>query len=177
MKQNSEKLILAACSGNKQALEQLLIVSQKDIRRFARKTCTTSEDIEDVVQIALWQIHRKIGTLKTIKAYTSWLFRIIERECYRLFRSRLSKNTETESNLENITTHDSDLNLRIDLINAIMTLPPIYRQILIIRDIEEYTAPEAAKKLGITIEAVKSRLHRARTMIKEKLTSQIFLDE
>ncbi|MCO6505397.1 MAG: hypothetical protein J6568_08290, partial [Snodgrassella sp.] len=88
----------------------------------------------------------------------------------RLFRSRLSKNTETESNLENITTHDSDLNLRIDLINAIMTLPPIYRQILIIRDIEEYTAPEAAKKLGITIEAVKSRLHRARSMIKEKLT-------
>ncbi|WP_180297608.1 sigma factor-like helix-turn-helix DNA-binding protein [Snodgrassella alvi] len=51
------------------------------------------------------------------------------------------------------------MNLRIDLTNAIVTLPPIYRQILIIWDNEEYTAPRVAKKLGITVEAVKSRQH------------------
>ncbi|PIT14300.1 hypothetical protein [Snodgrassella alvi] len=70
MNQNSEKLISAAYSDNKQALEQLLILSPKEISRFARKTCSISKDIENAIQITLWQIHRKIGTLKTIKALT-----------------------------------------------------------------------------------------------------------
>lgn len=88
MNPKNEKLIQAACMGNKQALEQLLILCQPDIKRFARRTCSSAEDVEDAVQIALWQMYRKIGTLKTIATFASWLFRIIERECYRLFRAR-----------------------------------------------------------------------------------------
>lgn len=71
---------------------------------------------------------------------------------------------------------NTDLSLRIDLTNGIVSLPLIYRQILILRDIEEYSAPEVAEKLGITIEAVKSRLHRARMMVKEKLDLKTHLD-
>lgn len=128
------------------------------------------------MQIALWQVYRKIGTLKTIATFASWLFRIIERECYRLFRARQSKRLNSEFNLENIAMSNTDLSLRIDLTNAIVSLPLIYRQILILRDIEEYSAPEVAEKLGITIEAVKSRLHRARMMVKEKLDLKTHLD-
>ncbi|WP_392551810.1 RNA polymerase sigma factor [Orbus wheelerorum] len=172
MIKNTEHLIQAARSGDKQALSELLIVCQTDIKRFARRTCSTSEDVEDAVQIALWQLHRKIGTLKTIATFASWLFRIIERECYRLFKARHTTKTDDDVNLDDIHSPIIDIDLRIDLINLIIRLPPIYRQILIMRDIEEFTAPEVAKKLGISIEAVKSRLHRARIIIKEELDAR-----
>lgn len=70
MSENREQLIKSACQGNKQALEKLLLVCQPDIKRFARRTCSTSEDVEDAVQIALWQVYRKIGMLKTVATFT-----------------------------------------------------------------------------------------------------------
>lgn len=146
-----------------------MLVCQPDIRRFARRTCSTTENVEDAVQFTLWQLHRKIGTLKTISSFTSWLFRIIERECYRLFKVRQSKNIENRADIDELSASSADIDLKIDLTNAIISLPLIYRQVLILRDIQEYSTPEVAEKLGITVEAVKSRLHRARLMVKEKI--------
>ena len=82
------RLIEAACSGDAAAVERLLVICQPDLRRFARRTCSTSEDAEDAVQIALWQLYRKIGALRTTATFAAWLFKIIERKCYRLFRAR-----------------------------------------------------------------------------------------
>lgn len=169
MKQNREQLIKCACLGDAHALNLLLLVCQPDIRRFARRTCSTTEDVEDAVQFTLWQLHKKIGTLKTISSFTSWLFRIIERECYCLFKVRQSKNIETRADIDKLSASSADIDLKIDLTNAIISLPLIYRQVLILRDIQEYSTPEVAEKLGITVEAVKSRLHRARLMVKEKI--------
>lgn len=169
MKQNREQLIKCACLGDTYALNQLLLVCQPDIRRFARQTCSTTEDVEDAVQFTLWQLHKKIGTLKTISSFTSWLFRIIERECYRLFKVRQSKNIEARADIDKLSASSADIDLKIDLTNAIISLPLIYRQVLILRDIQGYSTPEVAEKLGITVEAVKSRLHRARLMVKEKI--------
>ena len=121
------------------------------------------------MQFTLWQLHRKIGTLKTISSFTSWLFRIIERECYRLFKVRQSKNIEARADIDKLSASSSEIDLKIDLTNAIISLPLIYRQVSILRDIQEYSTPEVAEKLGITVEAVKSRLHRARLMVKEKI--------
>lgn len=61
------------------------------------------------------------------------------------------------------------LDLRIDLTRSLERLSPPYRDVLILRDIHELTAPEVALELGLSIEAVKSRLHRARTMVREDL--------
>lgn len=168
MRQETEQLIQAACAGDKEALSNLLTVCQPDIKRFARRTCSTSEDVEDAVQIALWQLYNKIGTLKTIVTFSSWLFRIVERECYRLFRKKLPLHPYDESHFEQIVSSSNDLDLQIDLTNLIISLPHIYREVLILRDIEEFSAPEVAEKLSITIDAVKTRLHRARAMIRQE---------
>ena len=77
-------LVAAAKAGDAAALDRLLAVSQPDLMRFARRTCANAEDAEDAVQAALWQLHRRIGTLRVIAAFASWLFRIVERECGRL---------------------------------------------------------------------------------------------
>ena len=66
------KLVEAACGGDFAAVEELLVVCQPDLRRFARRACSTSEDAEDAVQIALWQLYRKIGALRTAATFASW---------------------------------------------------------------------------------------------------------
>ena len=57
----------------------------------------------------------------------------------------------------------------MDLARAIERLGPAYREVLILRDVHELTAPEVAAQLGLSVEAVKSRLHRARGMVREQL--------
>ena len=86
MIQDHADLIDAARTGDSQATARLLTVCQPDLMRFARRKCSNSEDAEDAVQIALWQLYRKIGALRTVATFGTWLFRIVERECYRLFR-------------------------------------------------------------------------------------------
>lgn len=162
-------LVVAAKAGDAAALDRLLAVSQPDLMRFARRTCATTEDAEDAVQAALWQLHRRIGTLRVIAAFASWLFRIVERECRRLLglqRPAVPIDQVPESRL---AIDPVPVGLRRDLGAMIAALPNLYREVLILRDIEELTAPEAASELGISVEAVKSRLHRARSLLREKL--------
>ena len=169
------QLVEAACGGDAAAVEKLLVVCQPDLRRFARRACSNRADAEDAVQIALWQLYRRIGALRTAAAFASWLFRIIERECYRLLRAR-GRLDALDSSLEaRLAEEPLPLALRKDLIAAIATLPEPYRRVLVLRDIDELTAPEAAMQLGISTEAVKSRLHRARTMLRDHLLAGGYL--
>jgi RNA polymerase sigma factor (sigma-70 family) len=59
--------------------------------------------------------------------------------------------------------------LRIDLVRALESLPAIYREVILLRDMEQLTIGEAAERLGLTREATKSRLLRARALVREFL--------
>lgn len=164
------QLIEAARQGQSEALAELLSVCQPDLKRFARRTCSTTEDAEDAVQIALWQLYRRIGALRTVATFATWLFRIVERECFRLFRVRqYSDSLDDLPPAATPCTPHVPADLRMDLIKALERLTPPYREVLILRDIHELTAPEVAAQLGLSLEAVKSRLHRARTMVRTDL--------
>lgn len=162
-------LVAAAQSGRPDAIQALLTACQPDIRRFARRTCSRTEDAEDAVQTALWQLYRKVGALRTAATLASWLFRIVERECFRLFRLRSRFDLESEADIEAVAAPGVPLDLRLDLARAIAALPAMYRVVLISRDIDELTAPEVASQLGISLQAVKTRLHRARAMVRAQL--------
>lgn len=163
-------LIEAAARGDAGAVSSLLSVCQPDLKRFARRTCSTTEDAEDAVQIALWQLYRKIGALRTAATFATWMFRIVERECYRLFRLR-----NKAEDLDELASQDLPCapavptDLRLDLVRAMERLSPPYREVLMLRDVHELTAPEVAAQLGLSLEAVKSRLHRARAQVREQL--------
>ncbi len=169
--QDNTKLIEAAMLGDEQALRELLHKSQRDLKRFARRSCATAEDAEDAVQVALWQLHQKVGALRVAQAFASWLFRIVERECGRLFRVNRDTVPLDDATMADLPTASIPHDLRNDLSKGIGALPEIYREVLILRDIEEMTAPEVAALLNISVDAVKSRLHRARTMLRERLIS------
>lgn len=164
-------LIDAARRGEPGAIAQLLSVCQPDLKRFARRTCNNAEDAEDAVQIALWQLYRKIGALRTAATFATWLFRIVERECWRLLRGRGRTESLDAPDAPQMPLAAAPIphDLRMDLARAMERLSPPYRDVLILRDVHELTAPETASQLGLSVEAVKSRLHRARAMVREHL--------
>jgi RNA polymerase sigma factor (sigma-70 family) len=159
------QMIEAAAAGDEQALLRLLAVCQPDLRRYAHRTCAT-EDIEEAVQDALFILYRRLGTLRAIATFSGWLFQIVKRECLRRQRrGHVSLDEKTAPGLQDRT----DIELRLDLARAIMALPEIYRDVVILRDVKEFSAEETANEVGTSVEAVKSRLHRGRYLIRQQL--------
>ena len=164
------QLLEAAQQGDGTAIAELLTVCQPDLKRFARRTCSNAEDAEDAVQMALWSLYRKVGALRCVATFATWMFRIVERECFRLLRIKkyhdaLDELDESDMPAASMVPTD----LRLDLVRALERLSPPYREVLILRDVHELTAPEVAAQLGLSLEAVKSRLHRARAQVREQL--------
>ena len=163
---NKILLVEAAQSGDPAAIEKLLAVCQIDARRYARKYCKVT-DVDDAVQEALITVTRKVKTLKVVAAFSSWLFMVIKRECRRLERMMFRHEPLEEELIEQQLAARSDSVLKLDLIRALDSLPPHYRQIVLLRDFEELTVSEIAERLSETVSTVKSRLHRAREMVRE----------
>lgn len=162
-----EQLIISARDGDRDAISKLLAVAQPDLRRYARASCKTA-DVDDAVQDALCLLHRKIGSLRAVSAFSSWLYAVVRRECARLARHLTGEPIETVADDMRLSTRP-ELELRLDLAAAIQSLPQHYREVVLLRDMEELTIDEIANHLATTREAVKARLHRARLLLREYL--------
>jgi RNA polymerase sigma factor (sigma-70 family) len=166
----SDDLLLAAQSGDRHALTQLLVALQPDVRRYARRLCYRTSVIEDVVQEALIVVYRRVGTIRSPAALAGWLLTVIARLCM-LPALMLMRGVEELASLEEsreLAKVPPD-ELRIDLVNAIESLSPSHREVLLLRDLEDLTIGEIARRLGVTREAAKSRLRRARALVREYL--------
>ncbi|WP_054313379.1 RNA polymerase sigma factor [Mesorhizobium sp. 1M-11] len=163
-----DTLIDAARHGDRLALERLLAVTQPDIRRYAKTQCAGASDADDAVQETLWLVYRRIGALRTVTSFSAWVFSIVRRECGHLWR-RMHGQAALPPDDDPIFILRPDPELRQDLIAAIHSLPDKYRDVIVLRDIQEFSISEIAIELRLTREAVKSRIHRARLMIREYL--------
>jgi RNA polymerase sigma-70 factor (ECF subfamily) len=163
------ELIASARDGDAAAIASLLAVAQPDIRRYARITCRTA-DVDDAVQDALCLLHRHIGSLRAVSAFSGWLFAVVRRECLRLARHGFGQAAPLDivEDRAAIATRP-DHELRLDLTAAIQSLPAHYREVLVLRDLEELTIDEIAARLETTRETVKARLRRARMLAREYL--------
>ncbi len=168
VKLDRSDLIHAAQIGDAAALDRLLAVCQADARRYARRHCLAS-DIDDAVQESLLVISRKVKGLKAAAAFSAWLFTVIRRECRRLERLMLRHEPLDDELAEHQLVGRSDDSLRIDLAHALESLPAHYLEVVLLRDFEELTIAEIAERLGEQPGAVKSRLHRARQLVREYL--------
>lgn len=167
------ELVAAAQCGDEAALQELLRRCGPQLRRYANRQCA-SDDVEEAVQDALWLLYRRVEALRAIGALSAWLFQIVRRECLRRARRRRTFMELDQSEVVELSgRRPSDEDLRLDLKQAISKLPPHYREILILRDIGGYSSEEAALSLSIPVGAAKSRLHRARQMVRAQLSEAI----
>jgi RNA polymerase sigma factor (sigma-70 family) len=160
----------AAQAGDPAALDHVLRVLQPDIRRYARKQCHRTTAIEDVVQEALIVLYRRIGNVRDPLALAAWIFKMVTRLCMLpvLGLMRGAEELTERHEAQHFAQRPQDA-LRIDLVRALESLPEIYREMLLLRDMEQLTIGEVSARLGITREATKSRLHRARALVREYL--------
>jgi RNA polymerase sigma factor (sigma-70 family) len=163
------QLYALARGGDERALETLLRVSRPDLERYARRHCE-SDDVEEAVQDALWILYRRLGGLWSIAAFSGWLFQVVRRACLGLARRRkrhVSIDEVPESQLCDDAASDAELRVRLSRI--ISSLPPAYREVLLLKDVQGLSAEEIAELLEVSIEAAKSRLHRGRAIVRAGL--------
>ena len=160
----------AAQAGEPVALERLLRELQPDIRRYARRQCHRTSAIEDVVQEALIVLYRRLGNVRDPLALAGWIFRVVTRLCMLpvlgLIRGAQELTERREAEYFAQVPKDE---LRIDLARALESLPDMYREVILLRDMEQLTIAEAADRLRITRGACKSRIHRGRALLREYL--------
>lgn len=162
------RLIEGACQGDAEAIQELLRQHHPALRRFARQYCATPQDVEDAVQETLWQVYQHIGTLRSAAAFVSWSFAIVRNSCYHLLKRLRRLEIDDLDDVETASCA-ADIDLRQDIASAIARLPAPYREVLLMRDVEGRSTPETAAALALSSETVKSRLHRARLLLREAL--------
>jgi RNA polymerase sigma-70 factor (ECF subfamily) len=170
MRHVDENLFAAAQAGDRAALERLLAQLRPDIQRYARSQCYASSSLEDVVQEALIVVYRRVGDVRSPAALGAWLARVVARLCALpvLMFMRSVEEVKTIEDSARFSQRPVD-QLRLDVVRALAALPERYRQILLLRDLEELTIPEISRRLTISGEAAKSLLRRARAAAREQL--------
>ena len=168
---------------------ELLVETYGDrVYRLALRITGSNEDAEEVAQDALWTAARKISTFKGEAAFGSWLYRIAANAAYQKLRARKAKANEIAMDdvlpafdeagrhfepmadwSERVDEQALQGELRRVLGAAIDELPADYRTALVMHDVEGLSNPDIAEALGISLPAVKSRVHRSRLFVRKQL--------
>jgi RNA polymerase sigma factor (sigma-70 family) len=171
----SEPLFDAARMGDLAAIDRLLELTQPSLRRYAQRNCLIT-DVDDAVQEVMLVLSRYVGKIRSAASLARFLFQVMRRECRRMARKSLGIDLWDEARTDAIVARLPPPELRLEIVAAIQSLPEHYREVLVLRDFEELTISELASRLELTRAAVKSRLHRARELVREYLCDQCPLD-
>jgi RNA polymerase sigma-70 factor (ECF subfamily) len=178
-----DELLTAARQGDTAALEMLLVRYQPHLFRFGLRMCGNVEDAGDVAQESLISMARSLRDFRGDSSVSSWLYTIARRFCIKK-RRRSKFAPAREESLEASgadATHyltdpaptpeqtASNRELATALARAIDALDPSQREVLVLRDVEGLSAAEVARIVGVSVDAVKSRLHRARVAVRQEL--------
>src|SRR5438067_5353114 len=156
--------------------------------RLAARVTRNEQDAEEVVQDAFYAVIRQIDTFRGESAFGSWLYRIVANAAYQKLRGRRGRRSDISLDEVLPLFHENgehaapiadwspslddqsrQTELRMALTAAIHELPPHYRTVLILHDVEGLSHIEAAESLGLSVPNVKSRVHRARLFLRKRL--------
>lgn len=176
-------LIESARAGDEAALALLVETYAPRVLRFAQKLCGRNADradAEDVMQQTLASAVSQIGRFRGESQFGSWLYSIARSHCIKQRTRGVAAHpseplTDTEPAIPSPSRQAPDESVSREQLEqalnaAIDTLEPAQREVLVLRDIEGLNASDVAQTLGISVEAVKSRLHRARKALRDRLT-------
>ena len=187
--QNDSALVERLRGQDEHALAELSSLYGARIYQLAFRYMRNHEDAEEVVQDVLLKVFRKIELFRGDSALSSWVYRItFNTAMSRLRRSRLSRLAEvTELEIGTATNEDGSgafdpadwsqmadeamlrQELRDRLVAAVGDLPAIYREPVILRDLRGLSTEEASTQLRVKDQTLKSRLHRGRLLLRERL--------
>jgi RNA polymerase sigma-70 factor (ECF subfamily) len=174
--------IRRAQQGDAEAFERLYRLHNRRVYALCLRMVGNTAEAEDLTQEAFLQLFRKIGTFRGESAFSTWLHRL----AVNVVLMRLRKKTLAATSLEEVTEPDEDvggprkdiggpdLRLsgsvdRVNLERAVEQLPPGYRSVFVLHDVQGYEHNEIATIMNCSIGNSKSQLHKARMRLRELL--------
>jgi RNA polymerase sigma-70 factor (ECF subfamily) len=150
------------------------------IYRTIRAVLKDEADVEDAMQQAYINAFRHLHQFEERAKFSTWLTRIALNEAFHRRKARPMDRKDDQNVMDTITSPAADperqtyaQELRRVLESAVDSLPDGYRAVFMLRDVEGLSTSEAGQGLGLSDEAVKTRLHRARGMIRRAITAEI----
>ncbi len=185
---SDEQLVTLAQKGENDAFSELIQRHQTTCKRLAFSVLRDKQDAEDEVQNALWKAYEHLGQFQQDAKFSTWLSRIVLNQC--LMRLRKDKRArylyldegvagEEIARLEladdSATPEDALAQAQIGatINQEIRRIPPLLREVFILRDVEELPMPDVASRLGISLAAAKSRLLRARLELRDRMQRHV----
>ncbi len=179
-------LIEKAQSGDRKALAELVKLYEQTVYNFSFKICRNKDRAENTMQETFLSMVKSIGQFSGQSKLSTWLYRVVSNHCLMLARSEGKREfasfedddaaiDEKEIADWKVTpdkvTENNELKAMLD--EAIEKLPADYRVIFMLRDVEGLSTEETAKIVDLSVPAVKSRLHRARSFLRNELNTRL----
>lgn len=181
-------LVREAAGGDREAMERLLLRAQEVAYRFSLLVCGHPEDAEDVMQEALVKTYQHVRRIREPEAFRTWLYKTVRTACLMKRRRRADEPARHESIEQGGVSEDGerrmvpiedkgraaddrvmDAWIGARLRRALGALPPAFRAIVVMREIEGLSTREVASIMRISEANVKTRLHRAHVLMRSHL--------
>jgi len=186
-------LVKSASGGDFRAFEQLVERHQDRIYRLALRMTGNQSDAQEVVQEALLSAWKNLSKFEGKAQFGSWLYRIAANAALMLLRSRRRRPQVSMEDIPGDIVEDPNQNtlnrpgasddwskrpdeqfqsteLRKQIEAAVESLPSGAREVFVVRDLEGLSTEETAELLGLSVPAVKTRLHRARLALRSAIS-------
>lgn len=187
MRPEIQNAITLLRSGRPESLDAALAILQNTVFSFSMRVCGHREDAEDTMQETLLRAARQLPNFESPDALAVWLYKVARSRC--LMSRRRSKFAPQQhlsleevlpdrNQLEALTSKDRDgspdqqflrAENREELQQAVLRVPPLYRMVLVMHDMEELSPGEIARITGLRPGTVRVRLHRARAFLRNEL--------
>jgi RNA polymerase sigma-70 factor (ECF subfamily) len=175
------QLAQSASGGDMQSFEELYERHHRRVYSLCLRMTSNTAEAEDLAQEVFIQLFRKIGSFRGESAFTTWLHRLTVNQVLMHFRKkgvRLEQTTEDGEAPVQVVRGTENPNAmpvvdRIALDKAIGQLPPGYRTVFVLHDVEGHEHEEIARMLGCSVGTSKSQLHKARMKLRGLLRQHI----
>jgi len=180
---SEDEFIQKAQQGDRNALAELVKKYEQTVYNFAFKICRDREKAENTMQETFLSMVKNLHQFDNKSKLSTWLYTIVSNHCLMLARSSKKYDSlsfdDDDINIDEKTIINWSVSpdqimenneLKVILDAAIQKLPPDYRVVFLLRDVEGFSTEETGKMTDLSIPAVKSRLHRARAFLRNELT-------
>jgi len=182
-------LVQKAQAGDFRAFQDLVNRYEGKVYRLAMRMLRNQQDAEDALQETFLQVYRGLKNFEGRSSFSTWLFRLATNVCLMKIRHRGTEPSQLLPLEEYLPQHEEgqhppiqdwpDLpdeillnkESREKMMEALEKLPPEYRAVFVLRDLEGLSNAQTAEAMGISVPAVKSRLHRARLALRGLLSA------
>jgi len=178
---NEKNLIEKAKKGDKHALAQLVKSHEKTVYNFSFKICRNKDLAENIMQETFLSMVKSLHQFDGNSKLSTWLYRIVSNHCLMEYRKmkkhflslddeEVPEKSRESSDWSAVPSFEIENNELKDILdNAINKLPPDYRIVFILRDVNGFSTEETGNIINLSVPAVKSRLHRARAFLRDEI--------